>query len=747
MGWWRRAACTVLPAAALVVAAAGPASAHAYLVGSDPADGSVLAAAPASITLRFSESVQQRDTAVEVLAGSGRRFAATSVQLRHAAGATGADTEQPVEVVVGLPPLPPDTYRVSWRTLSSDDLHRTSGVLVFGVQRDVTAAGAAADPPPRPGEAALRWLGLLGTAALLGGLLLALLAEGAGAPPALRRRLARPGVAGGMAAAGVAPVLLLVQAAVGGPGAFGAAGRLLTSVSYGPRWLAREASLLVLVTIAARLAAQRTPGGARAGSPGRLGNSARPAAGRRMAGGRLAGYPRRLGGTVGRVGRMAGGRLAGYSGRLGGTVGRVGRMSGGRLAAYPGRLGASAGRTAGRPTGFPGRSAAVAGLAAGVLGVTSALLGHASAVSGSRPVWLLADSVHLVVALTWAGGVGLAGLVLAPALRGPDQRAAALAVLRAFGGMAAAGVVLLVVTGLLLAGGAVASLDALLLSSYGRTLLIKLALAGVAGLAALRSSLLLRRRSDRAGAAIRREALALATVLGAAAVLAAVAPALGPRFAAPAAGAAPVASAQAGDLVETLSVRPNRPGRNVIGIGVFDSRRPAPGPLTGVSVTFRSPDGTAAVARSARLAADGNWTVTVDDLRAPGRWRLTVTASRAGLPPIVTGIDWAVADPSARTPLISAARLAGPLDLAAALIAALAAVGVAIFARTRRRPPGRRPADASHGLDRPPTGPPPGDPATAPPGAPAGRWRTAASPWPPAGDTRPGSPAPAGPPV
>ena len=45
------------------------------------------------------------------------------------------DTEEPVEVVATLPTLQRSSYRVSWETLSSDDLHRTSGVLVFGVGR------------------------------------------------------------------------------------------------------------------------------------------------------------------------------------------------------------------------------------------------------------------------------------------------------------------------------------------------------------------------------------------------------------------------------------------------------------------------------------------------------------------------------------------------------------------------------------------------------------------------------------
>jgi copper transport protein len=330
-------------------------------------------------------------------------------------------------------------------------------------------------------------------------------------------------------------------------------------------------------------------------------------------------------------------------------------------------------------------------------------------VAGSRPARVALDAVHLVVALGWAGAVAVAALALLPLLGDADRRAAVLPVLRAFGVAAAAGFAVLVVTGLLLAGGAVASLDALLLSGYGRILLAKIVLVGLAGLAGLRTAVLLRRMggsgSSPAGRlsgppaalarALRREAVVLVAVLGAAALLTAAAPALGPRFAAPARTAvSPVVSADAADLVETLTVQPNRPGRNVISVGVFDSRRPAPGPVTGVTVALRSPAGDTAL-RGARRAADGAWTVTVDDVRTAGRWRMTVTAVRAGVPPAVTGYDWSVADPAARPPVVSAAALGPVLDRLAGLVVLLA-VGVAAGVRLRRS---RRRGAGDHDVD------------------------------------------------
>ena len=129
-------------AAALLAVLVGPvpgAQAHAFLARSNPADGQVLAAAPAQLRLDFSESVVLAATEIDVVDGSGRHMTPTRLTLvaqgdQDAADASaGPDTEEPVEVVAALPALGRGSYRVSWRTLSSDDLHRTSGVLVFGV--------------------------------------------------------------------------------------------------------------------------------------------------------------------------------------------------------------------------------------------------------------------------------------------------------------------------------------------------------------------------------------------------------------------------------------------------------------------------------------------------------------------------------------------------------------------------------------------------------------------------------------
>src|SRR4051794_39871260 len=111
----RRAAVVLLAVLAGVLGAlagpAGPASAHAYLTKSSPADGTVLASAPDLIVLSFTEQVELSATHVDLAGGDGRHYAATSLTMRRPDG-EDADTETPSDVVVGLPRLPADVYHL-----------------------------------------------------------------------------------------------------------------------------------------------------------------------------------------------------------------------------------------------------------------------------------------------------------------------------------------------------------------------------------------------------------------------------------------------------------------------------------------------------------------------------------------------------------------------------------------------------------------------------------------------------------
>ena len=235
----------LLMAAGAALAGPAPAAqAHAFLAASNPTDGQVLAASPTQLRLDFSEAVVLGATRIDIVDATGRHITPTGLKLvSHGAA---ADIEQPVEVVADLPTLGRSSYRISWETLSSDDLHSTSGVLVFGVGEPVTAGGLD-EPSPSPVEAGLRWLILVGLAGSLGGTLAIRLLERAGGPDADRAaqlaRMVRARAA--ITGAGVAVVLLVNQLAL----SRGGVAALLWS-SYGLRWGLRESGLVLLVVSA-----------------------------------------------------------------------------------------------------------------------------------------------------------------------------------------------------------------------------------------------------------------------------------------------------------------------------------------------------------------------------------------------------------------------------------------------------------------------------------------------------------------
>src|SRR5256886_970704 len=126
---------------ALCIASA--AWAHAMLLSSEPADGSVLAQPPKVVQLHFNESIAP--AAISVIDADGK---AREVATR-AAG-------QPVLIV--LPDdLPQGTQIVSYRVVSQDG-HPVAGSMVFSIG----AVTGAAPPPMKSPLAVLIWLARIG---------------------------------------------------------------------------------------------------------------------------------------------------------------------------------------------------------------------------------------------------------------------------------------------------------------------------------------------------------------------------------------------------------------------------------------------------------------------------------------------------------------------------------------------------------------------------------------------------------
>ncbi|WP_333736797.1 copper resistance CopC/CopD family protein [Streptomyces sp. IBSBF 2806] len=111
-----------LAVAGALLAGAGPASAHAALTGSDPAQGVVVDKAPTQVSLTFSETVSMSDDSVRVLDPQGARV--DNGKPSEISGSTYA-----VQLHSGLPD---GTYTVTYQVVSADS-HPVAGAYTFSI--------------------------------------------------------------------------------------------------------------------------------------------------------------------------------------------------------------------------------------------------------------------------------------------------------------------------------------------------------------------------------------------------------------------------------------------------------------------------------------------------------------------------------------------------------------------------------------------------------------------------------------
>ncbi|MET9103695.1 copper resistance CopC/CopD family protein [Streptomyces antibioticus] len=187
---------------ALLLGGAGPASAHAVLTDSDPADTSVLKKPPKQVTLTFTESVSLSDGSLRVLSPKNERV--------NRAPAQRADGKPNTARVTLDGKLAEGTYTVSWRVVSEDS-HPISGAFTFSIGKpsattaDVSTASPDATPLSRLYEV-FRYIAYGGLALLLGVALFVLVCWPAGAALSRVRRL----LLGGWAALFASTAVLLL---------------------------------------------------------------------------------------------------------------------------------------------------------------------------------------------------------------------------------------------------------------------------------------------------------------------------------------------------------------------------------------------------------------------------------------------------------------------------------------------------------------------------------------------------------
>jgi copper transport protein len=619
----KKSVSTVLALLIVLIALFGsarPAYAHAVLLWTDPQDGKTLTEAPKQLHLWFSEPVMLDFTRVELLDVDGHPLSLTPARLDEETMAQlAANGEKKMVLVVDLPGLTPNAYRLNWQTRSADDLHVIGGSVIFGIQRNVNRGTEnQTTAETQPDEALFRWLSFSGLAGLTGALALALLLlprlkqSDETMRFRLQKRLLHLGSWAGVLALLAGFALLFFE------GLNGAAWWLILSrTAYGSRWWLGQVALVLLLVV-----------------------------------------------------------LFGWL--------RFFRQS------------------------FPTR------LSRGVLGgltlLVIAIQAQNSHASGSYNFSLFnafMDTLHLLGATFWVGGLVMLFLVIVPLLRQEaETKKLAWDCLRGFGLLAGLALLSLVITGLYKSGQQVASLDGLLTTLYGQALLFKLQLALFAALVGLGNAALLHPKVARfLGKLLRRregwqpfatrhlkrallvETIVALLVFGVAALLTATQPARGPEFepvSTSTSAFTPTFSGQAADLQVALSVKPNRPGQNFVNVNVFNTRRPAPAPFGKVIVRLVSKSSPGKdLSLEATPLGNGRYQLAGNYIDSAGDWDISVSIARPGLEESKLTTAWKVLPAQElegkRPVLISDQPLAPYLNLAVLGLAVLSGVGLLLF--------------------------------------------------------------------
>lgn len=611
---------TVIALILMLVLTTRPALAHPSVVQTDPPDGATLNEAPGEVRLFLTQKVLVDFTTIELVDGEGQRLGPLVV-LAESALPPGSG-EEAAALLIKLPALPSNTYRLAWKTRSGDDFHITSGAIVFGVQRPVKElAGPAGPVLPSWPEVVLRWLSFMAVAGITGILCLALLVvprpgpgakaaapdlttpapdsetnEGEGVA-ALQIRLFRLARWSGWAALLTGASFLVWQGLTDN---FSGERwwELLTATAFGQRWVVGEILLLLLLSLLYLVLRQLNT--------------------------------RRYKLLV--------------------------------IILLAGLTGAAAQNThAGLPGSLPwlnfladslhllGASAWIGGLAGLVLGLGKPLLLRQPLATGLA--WLILRRFSLMAAAS------VPVLAITGFYKSGQQIASLDGLLTTLYGQA-----LLFKFQLALFAALLGLFNALMLHPKLMALLRLPAQGRFFKPRLLRRTLLV-------------ELVALVVVVLLAAFLSAAEPARGPEFQ-PALTQTPAPtnfSTSLDDLVVNFSVKPNRPGRNFLDLYLYNTRRPAPAPFEKISLLLRSPAGQeTSLDLSALRVQNDHYQLSGDQIQTGGDWQIELNVDRANLPVARANFDWKVGlafVPAGRRPVVFSNQPIAPwFNLASGLV-------------------------------------------------------------------------------
>lgn len=308
-----------------------------------------------------------------------------------------------------------------------------------------------------------------------------------------------------------------------------------------------------------------------------------------------------------------------------------------------------------------------------VLLFIQSLSSHAAALSRESSLAITADVLHLLGASFWMGGLISLTIGLMPLL--VHYRSDFVILVKAgwqpFGKFAAIGVGLIIATGIYGLGRQVASVDALITTPYGQTLILKTTFFLFVGFLGLLNSLILQPRIVTPLGKLLRKPLNWTplslrkvpflilielslgiVILLFTAYLTAAPTAQGQAFL-PVEEIPQTQSMQVDDVVINLSVKPNKPGANVFTIRAQSTRRPAPAPIERLILRLAYLDqdyGLKSV--DAELIEPGVYRFGGNDLNVAGNWQIEVIVRRLGFEDVVANFKWQVAASGSQNPEI-----------------------------------------------------------------------------------------------
>lgn len=417
-----------------VLAGAAPVSAHAALTGSNPQQGAVVTQAPDQVALTFSEKVAMSDGAVRVLDPKGKRV----------------DTGKPFETggtTYGVKlhaGLPDGTFTVTYQVVSADS-HPVSGAFTFSIGAPSQTSVALSDTAVGGGVVGTlygigRYVSYAGFILLVGGAAFVLLCWQRGAGVRAVQRLV---VSGWLALTGATLALLLLRGSYVGSGRIGDIVDLsLLAEVLQTKSGAALVSRLLLLAAAALFIAVLFGAYARGDEAEAIAEDAVGAAADDTAT------------TTARTGTGTG---------TDDHADGAGRSAGAESVADTDRKDLTFGLAI-------GGAVVAAGLAA-----SWAMAEHAST-GIQADLAMPVDVLHLLAVAVWLGGLSTLLVVLFRAPAGDQIEAAAV---RRFSRVAFGGVSVLAATGIYQSWRQVGSWSALTGTSYGRLLLVKVALVAV----------------------------------------------------------------------------------------------------------------------------------------------------------------------------------------------------------------------------------------------------------------------------